>query len=947
MNIQTNLINQLTNKNIQPVTKEKQEQAVFGANTTFLPSVIATGQSQINSNIPIPYTKLGEIQIPGLENNASLFRLANGQRVVILPKKGPTQIKTTFNVGSLNETEDIRGISHYIEHNLFNGSKGLEPKEYDKKVSDLGGNTNASTGFATTDYYLSLQLIKDNSLEDAIKLNSMQTQFPTFPVEQLEKEKEPVKSEIDMYLDDANDVAVCNVLKNLFNVQTNSTNFIIGTKANINSFTRDKVLDYYNTWYTPDNAVTVITGDVNVDETINLVSKYYNKPNDYSKINQRHYEPIQYITKTTRNDIIMPNSMSAGIHMGFAIPENTSKEDLTKIDTLMTMLMSQNSRLSKALDKYGLSADFYSEKIQNKPNSAAAIMCSVSPNENQIEEVLKILYEEISYIANNPPSMDDLNNTKRKTAYTLNNMAEESESANSVLTKMVRNNDFNYLNDELVRLNSITPQDISDTARKFLDLNKAAICVTHSKEASSESIQSNYNKSVGSKYNVSFGSSSKIKESISTEMDKVPGFKLANNIETKFVPGSIYAKSALMLSLNTDELNDVSAPAFDILNTLLNRGNAFKNNDTFTQLEDSKDYSISFHCNENGIDVTAGFYTQDTNEVLSLMKETMMAPNFSQEEFDRAKEIIRESILSEDESSCGNLFSELFKDIKSFAPKEQRLMELEALTLADIQNLYARILNSSQAHATINAPIKEYPYLQDTYNYGLTQGLPTFKPVTTEKANGYNIYKPITTSKIVAKAEENTQAYITQAYTFKESENVDDIAKIDLLNIILGKGMSSRLFTDLREKEKLAYRVRSELDSEKDTGVMLLSISTTTESDDPKEGSPENAKKALEGFNRNVQLLKTTNVSQKELEDAKVKLKTEILNNFETSIDKTITTHVTSASPYGIRYIQEKIDAIDKVTIDDIRAAANYVFANQPVTSIVASQKTLDALNLK
>ena len=946
MNIQTNLISQLTNKNMQPVTKEEQRQVVSNANSTTIPSIHTIGQSQINSNLPATYTKIGEINLPGVEDKASVFRLSNGQKVVIMPKKGPTYIKTTYNVGSLNETEDIRGMSHYIEHNLFNGSKGLAPKEYDKKVSDLGGSTNASTGFASTDYYLSLQLIQDNSLEDAIKLNAMQTQFPTFPVEQLEKEKEPVKSEIDMYLDDTYDVATCNVLKNLFNIRTNSTNFIIGTKSNINSFNRDKVLDYFNTWYTPDNAVTVITGDVDVEETINLVSKYYNKQNDYSKINQRHYEPIQYISQTTRNDIIMPNSVSSGIHMGFAVPEGTSKEDLTKIDTLLGLLMSENSRLSKALDKYGLYADFYSEKIQNKPDSAKAIMCYVEPSENQIEEVLKILYEEITYIANNPPSVEDLNNTKRKTAYSLNNIAEESGSANSILTTMIRNNDLNYINDELRRLEAITPQDISDTARKFLDLNKAAICVTHSKEATAESIQTNYSKNTNSQYNVSFGSSKKLQESIAEEMSQVTNFKLANNMETNFITAPTYAKSSFIMTLSTDELNDVPAPAFNVLNILLNRGNAFKDHDTFINMQESKDYSLSFNCNKDGMDITSGFYTQDTNEVLALLKETLMYPNFSQQEFERAKEIIKESILCEDKSSYDGLYTELFGNIRSFASKEQRLKELDALTITDIQNLYVRILSTSQAHTTINTPTKEYPYLQDIFNYGLSQGLPTFKPFTTEKTAAYNIYKPITEAKIIAEAEENTQADITQAYTFKESENIDDIAKIDLLNIILGDGMSSRLFTDLREKEKLAYSVHSGLDSEKDTGIMFLSIKTTTESDDPKEGSPENARKAIEGFNRNVNLLKTTNVSQKELDDAKIKLKTEILNNFETHTDKTVVVHGCVESPYGLKCKQEKLAAIDRITVDDIRAAANYVFAHQPITSIVAGQKTLDALNL-
>lgn len=948
MEVTTNYINKYTNIKNSALPNLQQGKVISVDNpisNSNLPSVYPIGQSQLNSNLPISYTKIAEIPIPGVKDPASIFKLANGQKVAILPKKGPTYIKTTYNVGSMNETENIRGMSHYIEHNLFNGSKNLAPQEYDKKVAELGGSTNASTSFNKTDYFLSLQLLEDNSLEEAIKLNAEQTQFPTFPQDQLIKEKEPVKSEIDMYLDSGYDVASCNVLKNLFGINTNSTNFIIGTKENINSFTRDDVFDYFNTWYTPDNAVTVITGDVDVDQTINLVSKYYNKQNDYSKIHQRRNEPIKYIDKTVRNDIIMPNSMSSSIVMGFALPEGMSKEELTQIETLQAILMSNNSSLSKALDKYGVFADFYTEEMQNNPNGAKAFICNAIVNENQIEDVLKVLYQEITNIANNPPSQQELDSIKRKTIFSINNMSEESSSANSLLTNILKNNDFNYINEEINRVSALTPQDISNAAKKFLDLNKTAICVAHSKEATPESINNNYKTSnTTSSYNVSFGSSAKIKDSINADIQQVQQFKLYNNIETKIIPFSQTDKSSVVISLESDELSNFSQPTFDVLNILLNRGNLYKDNDTVLNLKDSKDYSYSFDCFSKGIDICSSFHSQDINEVLSLIKETLLSPNFSQAEFERAKTLIKDSILSENKSSMDNLYHELFNGVKKYNSKEQRLLEIDSLTLNDVQNLYYTIMQTSQVKASMNTPINQNQILKDIFNTSLSVGLPVFRPVTIQQ---YNTYKPITQEKTIVDAEECSQASITQAYTYKFSDNIDDIAKITLLNTILGEGMSSRLFTDLRGNEKLAYSVHSGISSEKDTGLIYLTIGTTTESPDPNEGSPANITKSIEGFNRNVNLLRTTNVSPKELNDAKTALKTEILNNLETGSEKLADFHSSSNSIYGLNYNTALLDAIDKITVDDIRNTANYVFQNPPVTSIVASQKTLDTLGLK
>ena len=108
----------------------------------------------------------------------------------------------------------------------------------------------------------------------------------------------------------------------------------------------------------------------------------------------------------------------------------------------------------------------------------------------------------------------------------------------------------------------------------------------------------------------------------------------------------------------------------------------------------------------------------------------------------------------------------------------------------------------------------------------------------------------------------------------------------------------------------------------------------------------ENAKKAIEGFNRNVNLLKTQPVSEEELQQAKNILKASILNEREANSGMNTQTHIIRNSAYGLKHIEYMLETIDKITIADIQATANYVFGNQPITSIVASQKTLDALNL-
>ena len=158
--------------------------------------------------------------------------------------------------------------------------------------------------------------------------------------------------------------------------------------------------------------------------------------------------------------------------------------------------------------------------------------------------------------------------------------------------------------------------------------------------------------------------------------------------------------------------------------------------------------------------------------------------------------------------------------------------------------------------------------------------------------------------------------------------------------------MSSRLFLDLREDKKLAYSVKSGLYYEKDTGVLYLKIGTTTQSPDFKEGSPENVLKSIEGFRRNVTLLKTQKVSDKELEAAKIKYKTAVLNSLETNVLKSHVYADAKNSYYGMTLNEKLFEAIDKIKPEDIMQTADYVFKNPSVISIAAGRDTLEKLKL-
>ena len=197
------------NKNINSIAVPPKKDTINTINQKEVVSIEAAKAIKANNTPQVKdYTFIKNINIPALNLNANLYQLKNGQKCIIAKKDGPCILKTYFKVGSMNEPDNIRGISHFIEHNLFNGSKNLKSTEFVSNVNGMGGKYNASTGMISTDYFIHSPLHSPNDLEKFIKMHADMLTNPTFSNEMLEKEKGPVISEIQMLADNPSNLAL-------------------------------------------------------------------------------------------------------------------------------------------------------------------------------------------------------------------------------------------------------------------------------------------------------------------------------------------------------------------------------------------------------------------------------------------------------------------------------------------------------------------------------------------------------------------------------------------------------------------------------------------------------------------------------------------------------------------------------------------------------------------
>lgn len=921
-----NSFNSVYNNAIPKIDKTSKQQAPV-VNTDIDAQQITELPKTVNYSTvktPMAYAKIGEKELPyGLK--AHFYKLANGQRVVILPKEGKTVLRSYVNTGSLNEPDNLRGISHYIEHNLFNGSEGLGAGEFFATTDKMGANTNASTGMAETNYFISSHLLEDGDLEKEIKIHASMLETPKFAVDMLEKEKGIVNSEINMITGDPENIAFNSTLKLLFNIQTSSNDVIAGTTDNITNLTREDVVNYFNNNYYPANMVTVVSGEVDPEETMKLLSKYFTSTKTPPA--SRHFENLKPITKTVRQDIISDKTKSPYLVMGFAGPENNNTKDSIYTAALVR-LMFQSSEADKVFRPINASVGAMSEKVLSKPNAPSALMVVGDVSEENSELMLKKVYSQIQKQQNNLVSEEDMAILKRDMKKAFVEMFESSFAINDFIGTSSLVNNVDDINKYEKIIDDMTPQDLQIAARKYFNLNKTAITMLHPSSSNPNSITENYNKTK----DLSFTGALKKQ---AYNLDSVKQYKLPNNYKILTYDSKLPDVFANMVLSSEEPIIAKNPAAYAVLNEILENGTMQKNHEEFYRKLEKDGTDVGIEVDRYGIRAMFNSDAKDFDKAQSIFKELLENPRFTPETFNKAVNDVHDKISRSEKSPYNKLKPELDKNAHT---REEVLAGLNTITLEEVKQLYFDLMNNARGICSVAAPLSTNPELKNK----IMGGLATLTPVKEYNPILRDDYVPIEKTKVLTETDNKPQAKIVMAYKFPRNGNIKDETAIKLMNIIFGAGPTSRLFNDLRETQKLAYSVKSSVSSKDSTGKITLVIGTTTDNKMTGEQSFDNLQKSIDGFNNNIKKITTEKVTAEELEKAKRALKDSILSENERTNNKSVSILAGSGSWYGANYFNQLLDTIDTITVDDIYNTANHVFAGKPVYSIVATQDTLN-----
>jgi zinc protease len=271
---------------------------------------------------------------PTIPEDVRFITLDNGLQVMIREDRAAPVVSAQAwcRAGSIHEGKWLgAGLSHVLEHMLFKGTKNRGPGVIDKQVQDEGGYMNAYTSFDRTVYHID---VPNTGAKVAIDILCDIMMNAALPADELEKEMDVIRREMDMNQDDPRQKSA----RRLFEVAYTRSPYrftVIGYPDIFNRLKAEDILNYYREKYAPNNVFFVVVGDINAREVEEQIR------NAYATSSAGALPPFQLLEEpkqTESREVIEESPVELGhLHMSWHIPD-VRHPDMPLIDVLATLL---------------------------------------------------------------------------------------------------------------------------------------------------------------------------------------------------------------------------------------------------------------------------------------------------------------------------------------------------------------------------------------------------------------------------------------------------------------------------------------------------------------------------------------------------------------------------------------------------------------------------------
>lgn len=391
--------------------------------------------------------------------------LKNGITLVTIKKD--TQIAAIhagIKIGAIYENEKQKGISHFIEHMLFKGTKYKDNETLNRELENLGGEYNAYTDSNST--VCSITVLEEE-LEKSIEILGDMFQNCLFPQEEIEREREVILSEIRGSKDDLEDYSFKKVNETAFDKSPLKYD-TLGNEKIVKSFTRDKLIRFYERYYVPNNCFISIVSDFPHNYVVSIVEKYFKdwlwkefKREKVLEEKNRFLKKVSYKNNVEQSTVVYL----------FTLHGLSKKEELALTILSHRLGESGNSVLFRELrEKRGFAYDVYTDLDLSPYVKTLYIYTSVG-REN-VDETLEVINHCIESIKKGNIGFDSntINLMKKilKTAIAFT-LEDVTDIGNYAFHQIIDEESIFQFYEDMKDLDGIKEEDIYNVANKVLN----------------------------------------------------------------------------------------------------------------------------------------------------------------------------------------------------------------------------------------------------------------------------------------------------------------------------------------------------------------------------------------------------------------------------------------------------------------------------------------------
>jgi len=760
-------------------------------------------------------------------------------------------------VGSRDEKREDWGMSHFLEHMVYNGSENFSMTDFKNEIFKIGGEDNAATWEDVTDFYL---LVTADYFHKAVEIHSSILRSPLLDDTDFFREREVVKEEIRIYEDSPSDILDIRAEQILFR-NTGYDHSILGTVQSLDAMTPDDMRRYFRQHYIPSNMLLLVIGDFDTGEVLPELRQAYGsysgndgpppaaydfRPNDEPEVLE------------LRSDI-----ESTWLSIAFKAPPLKSMETYA-LDVLMEVLGgSRSARLNaRLLEELNLVTDISASNHSMMDASKLGIdieMLDTSSVQAVIDECLSI----ISDVSGDGIEQEEL--TRAITRLTVDHVfsGESLIELSDFYGQNIMLSGLETVDNYVHRLKSVTGEQVMNAARKYFRPENMVIGVHYPEKF--QGIKINYDKlrtfEPASEADLDYGSFV-IPDVKKLTPNSSPGSVvkevLPNGVTVirKYVPENPIVAVQLCtrhgLAYETWQTNGIA----ELMHRALWKGTENYSADELNRKIDMIGADFSTDTELDYFETRARFLSRDFDQAFDLFSEMILLPSFPENEFEKVRDevlgVIARELDSPEEVSVNRLRLELFgKDHPYGRPAYGREEVVKKIALESVREYHRMVTSPENIVITIVGDIGDGPIMRS-----IEKWFSKLEP------SGYTIPEPpatmrITEIKEVFTKKDKSQVRISIGNIAMHPSDPDYIPAM-VMDTIIGGTSYSRLFDIVRDREGLAYDIYTTLERGMWPGMFILKMGT----------APENYSKAVSCIREQYRLLGEAGPTAEELESA-------------------------------------------------------------------------------